>query len=60
MLTRYTHCTYMSVHSFHDGALTFYPEPYGAFYFAINKPSNGTRGRSDLINLFDWLDLYDQ
>jgi hypothetical protein len=31
------------------GKLTFYPEPYGAFYFAINKPSNATRGRSDLI-----------
>jgi len=40
--------------------LTFYPEPYGAFYFAINKPSNATRGRSDLITVFDWLDLYDQ
>ena len=39
------------------GKLTFYPEPYGAFYFAINKPSNGTRGRSDLITVFDWLDL---
>ena len=32
----------------------------GAFYFAINKPSNATRGRSDLITIFDWLDLYDQ
>jgi hypothetical protein len=31
------------------GKLNFYPEPYGAFYFAINKPSNATRGRSDLI-----------
>ncbi len=40
--------------------LNFYPEPYGAFYFAINKPSNATRGRSDLITVFDWLDLYDQ
>jgi hypothetical protein len=42
------------------GKLNFYPEPYGAFYFAINKPSNATRGRSDLITVFDWLDLYDQ
>jgi hypothetical protein len=42
------------------GKLTFFPEPYGAFYFAINKPSNATRGRSDLITVFDWLDLYDQ
>jgi hypothetical protein len=42
------------------GKLTFYPEPHGAFYFAINKPSNATRGRSDLITVFDWLDLYDQ
>jgi hypothetical protein len=32
----------------------------GAFYFAINKPSNATRGRSDLVTIFDWLDLYDQ
>lgn len=40
--------------------LNFYPEPHGAFYFAINKPSNATRGRSDLITVFDWLDLYDQ
>jgi len=40
--------------------LNFYPEPYGAFYFAINKPSNATRGRSDIITVFDWLDLYDQ
>jgi hypothetical protein len=42
------------------GKLNFYPEPYGAFYFGINKPSNATRGRSDLITVFDWLDLYDQ
>jgi hypothetical protein len=42
------------------GKLNFYPEPYGAFYVAINKPSNATRGRSDLITVFDWLDLYDQ
>ena len=43
-----------------QGKLSFYPEPYGAFYFAINKPPNATRGRSDLITVFDWLDLYDQ
>jgi hypothetical protein len=43
-----------------DHKLNFYPEPYGAFYFAINKPSNATRGRSDLIKVFDWFDLYDQ
>jgi hypothetical protein len=42
------------------GKLNFYPEPEGAFYFAINKPSNATRGRSDLITVFDWLDLHDQ
>jgi len=42
------------------GKLNYYPEPYGAFYFAINKPPNATRGRSDLITIFDWLDLYDQ
>lgn len=40
--------------------LNYYPEPHGAFYFAINKPPNATRGRSDLITAFDWLDLYDQ
>jgi hypothetical protein len=42
------------------GKLSYFPEPYGAFYFAINKPPNATRGRSDLITVFDWLDLYDQ
>ena len=42
------------------GRLNFYPEPDGAFYFAINKPPNATRGRSDLVTVFDWLDLYDQ
>jgi hypothetical protein len=42
------------------GKLNYYPEPYGAFYFAINKPPNATRGRSDLITIFDWLDIYDQ
>lgn len=42
------------------GMLNFYPEPYGAFYFSINRPPNATRGRSDLITVFDWLDLYDQ
>lgn len=30
------------------------------FYFAINKVSNATRGRSDLLALIDWLDGYDQ
>jgi hypothetical protein len=42
------------------GKLFWYPEPEGAFYFAVNKPSNATRGRSDLITVFDWLDLLDQ
>jgi hypothetical protein len=40
--------------------LTYCPEPYGAFYFALNKPPNAIRGRSDLITVFDWLELYDQ
>jgi hypothetical protein len=31
-----------------------------AFYFAINKLPNSLRGRSDLLPLADWLDLYDQ
>lgn len=31
-----------------------------AFYFAINKLPNSLRGRSDLMPLADWLDLYDQ
>lgn len=31
-----------------------------AFYFAINKPINATRGRSDLLSLADWLDGHDQ
>lgn len=30
------------------------------FYFRINAPPNATRGRSDLLRLADWLDLYDQ
>lgn len=30
------------------------------FYFAINKPINASRGRSDLLSLADWLDGYDQ
>lgn len=30
------------------------------FYFAINKLPNSLRGRSDLLPLADWLDLYDQ
>lgn len=31
-----------------------------AFFFAINKLPNSLRGRSDLLPLADWLDLYDQ
>lgn len=42
------------------GKLNYYPHEHGAFYFAVNKPPNATRGRSDLITVFDWLDLYDQ
>lgn len=30
------------------------------FYFAINKLPNSLRGRSDLLPLADWLDLFDQ
>ncbi len=30
------------------------------FYFAINRLSNSTRGRSDLLRLMDWLDGYEQ
>ncbi|MBI5789301.1 MAG: hypothetical protein HZA78_10645 [Candidatus Schekmanbacteria bacterium] len=32
----------------------------GSFFFAINKVSNATRGRSDLLCLSDWIDAYDQ
>jgi hypothetical protein len=32
----------------------------GCFFFAINKVSNATRGRSDLLCLADWVDAYDQ
>lgn len=32
----------------------------GTFFFAINNLSNSPRGRSDLLTIFDWLDLYDQ
>lgn len=31
-----------------------------AFYFSVNDLSAGSRGRSDLLHLADWLDLYDQ
>lgn len=30
------------------------------FFFTINKLSSGTRGRSDLHPLFDWLDAHEQ
>lgn len=30
------------------------------FYFAINKVTSASRGRSDLLSLIDWLDAYDQ
>lgn len=30
------------------------------FFFTINNLPNGLRGRSDLLPLADWLDLYDQ
>ncbi|MGQ0545545.1 MAG: hypothetical protein ACT4P3_09470, partial [Betaproteobacteria bacterium] len=30
------------------------------FYFRINDLSSGSRGRSDLLHLADWLDAYDQ
>ncbi len=30
------------------------------FYFAVNDLSSGRRGRSDLLHLADWLDVYDQ
>jgi hypothetical protein len=33
--------------------------PDGVFYAAINGFLNETRGRSDLMASFDWLDLYD-
>jgi len=26
------------------------------FFFALNKPENATRGRSDFLTLFDWID----
>jgi hypothetical protein len=29
-------------------------------YFSVNKPISGTRGRSDILSLLDWLDAYDQ
>lgn len=32
----------------------------GCFFFAINKVSNATRGRSDLLPVADWIDAYDK
>lgn len=31
-----------------------------AFYFKVNDLSAGSRGRSDLLSVADWLDVYDQ
>jgi hypothetical protein len=31
-----------------------------AFYFRVNGVSNSTRGWSDLLQIADWLDIYDQ
>lgn len=31
-----------------------------AFYFSVNRMSNGTRGRSDLLSVIDWLDGYEE
>lgn len=30
------------------------------FYFAVNKVTAAKRGRSDLLVIFDWIDVYDQ
>lgn len=30
------------------------------FFFAVNKLSNGTRGRSDLLSLADWIDVHER
>lgn len=32
----------------------------GCLYFAINKTSGATRGRSDLLSIMDFVDLYDK
>lgn len=31
-----------------------------AFYFSVNRLSNSTRGRSDILSLIDWLDGYEE
>jgi hypothetical protein len=30
------------------------------FYYSVNRVSNATRGRTDLLSLIDWVDAYDQ
>lgn len=30
------------------------------FYFTVNRVSNATRGRTDLLSLIDWVDAFDQ
>ena len=32
----------------------------GTFFFAVNRPTNATRGKSDLFPLADWLDVLDR
>lgn len=37
-----------------------FPYLSSCVFFAINKPTNAKRGRSDLLTIIDWIDTYDQ
>ena len=43
-----------------DGVLESHEVEGSCFYFTVNKVSNATRGRSDLLSLIDWVDAFDQ
>lgn len=43
-----------------EGRLCSHKVAGSCFYFTVNKVSNATRGRSDMLSLIDWVDAYDQ
>lgn len=43
-----------------DGTTGSHKVEGACFFFTVNKVSNATRGRSDLLSLIDWIDAYDQ
>lgn len=43
-----------------DGKLQSHIASGSCFYFTVNRVSNATRGRTDLLSLIDWVDAFDQ